>query len=218
MSDLLFPSDNEYGIPVLEKQPLQLGVPQPVIVWGSTSRSIKNAGTLAYYTDDYRFEALWRRPEAALETGAGAAVECNFTITDSSPLAVVIWQTYRKRYLARFWQNAGISIYVDLCVPPHFQHINLLGVPRTWGQYATAAWDSRLADLELELKVAKSHAAGFPYSVIVYGGGKKVGTECARLQALGHPIIRVAHRSDARKKIGQWNREHSTTEIEENQS
>ncbi len=216
--DLLFPSDNEYGIPVLERQPQQLGLPQPVIVWGSTARSVKQSGCLAFFTDDYRFEALWRSPEAVLATGAGAAFECNFTITDSSPLAVVIWQTYRKRYLSRFWQNSGMSIWIDLCVPPHFQHINLLGVPRGFGQFCTSAWDSRIGDLELELEVARKHAAGYPYTVAVYGGGKKVGAECARLQALDYPIVRCAHRSDARKRAGQWTREHSTSEIEESQS
>lgn len=211
MTDLLFPSDNEYGIPVLERQPQQLGVQAPVIVWGSTSRSVKDAGTICMYTDDYRFEALWRHPERLLASGAGAVVEPNYSIFNDTPVAVAIWYTYRKRWLARFWQNAGLTVWVDLCVPPHFQHINLLGVPRGWSNYATAAWDARVDDLALELQVAKTHAAGYPFTMMVYGGGRKVTLECAKLQALGEPIVRVGQRSDARKRPGQWTREHANS-------
>ncbi len=217
MPDIIFPSDNEYGIPVLNKQSANFGVVAPVIVWGSTARTVKTAGTICYYCDDYRFNAIWQDPSRVLASGAGAVVEPNYSVFDDTPPAVAIWHTFRKRWLARFWQDAGMTVWVDICVSPHLQHINLLGVPRGWGHYATCAWDSRVSDLELELNVAKSHAAGYSYSVMVYGGGKKVGAECARLQALGHPIIRVGHRSDARKKVGQWNREHPAIKSDESQ-
>lgn len=207
MTDIIYPSDNEYGIPVLKSQShFSLGVEQPVIVWGSKSRSIKQAGTICFYTDDYRFNGVWNDPTTALLPGAGAYVEPNFSVFDSSPLATVIWQTYRKRWLARFLQEAGCTVFVDLCVPDHFAHVNLLGVPRGWQHYATAAWDARIADLELEYSVAKRHSAGYDFTLLVYGGGKMVTQWCAESQAKGYPVVRAGHRSDARKRPGEWTR------------
>lgn len=211
MPDLLFPTDNEYGIPsLLPQQPV--GVNAPVIVWGSTARDTKHAGTICFYCDDYRFAAVWDHPERVLASGAGAIVEPNYSVLDDTPMAVALWHTYRKRWLARYMQQAGLTVWVDLCVPSHFSAVNLIGVPRGWGQYATAAWDARVTDIEEELDVAKRHAAGYPFTLMVYGGGKRVTTECARLQAIGHPIVRVGHRSDARKRLGQGTRERLLTE------
>lgn len=214
MTDIIFPSDNEYGIPVLKKQEAGLGAESPVIVWGSTARSIKSAGTVCFYCDDYRFNALWSHPERLMDSGAGAVVECNYSIFDDTPMAVAIWHTFRKRWLARFWQEAGLNIWVDICVPPHYAAINLIGVPRGWGHYATAAWDSRVQDLDLELDVACNNAAGYPFTLLVYGGGSRVTQWCKESQADGKPIIRVGHRSDARKRHGQWNREKSRTDLD----
>ncbi len=214
-NDLIYPSDNEYGIPMLlDQRDKPLGVQQPVIVWGSTARTVKDAGTICFWTDDYRFNALWNNPEKLLNSFAGAVVEPNYSVVDDSVPAVVIWNTYKKRWLARFWQEAGLVVWVDLCVPSHFQHINLLGVPRGFGQYATAAWDARAHEIEKEYAVAKRQAAGESFTLMVYGGGKKVTAVCARMQDEGKSIVRVAHRSDARPRAGQGTRERLSKEKE----
>lgn len=212
-NELIFPSDNEYGIPaLLPQKDKSLGVQQPVIVWGSTARTVKQAGTICFYTDDYRFNALWQAPERALDSCAGAVVEPNYSIMDDTPAAVAIWHTYRKRWLARFLQDASLTVWVDLCVPLHFQHINLLGVPRTWGHYATAAWDSRVGDLDHELETARKHASGYPFCLLVYGGGSKVTQWVVKSQAEGNPIVRAGHRADARKRPGQGTRQKMARE------
>lgn len=214
MTDLLFPSDNEYGIPSLLIQQQQLAVQAPVIVWGSTARDVRTAGTLCFYCDDYRFNALWSHPERVLDTGAGAVVEPNYSVLTDTPVAVALWHTYRKRWLGRFFQNAGMTVWVDLCCPVNLQHINLIGVPRGYQNYATAAWDARVDDLDHELETARNNAAGYPFSFLVYGGGRKVTQWASESQAKGNPVIRVGHRADARKRAGQWNREKDRAKLD----
>lgn len=203
MADEIFPSDNEWGVPSLtlsHQEATPPAVTAPVVVWGSTRRRRVDVGTWCFYADDYRFSAVWADPDAPL--GAGATVECNYSIFDDSPAAVALWAVYRKRWLAAYWQRAGAEVWVDLCVAQRHAALNLLGVPRGWQRYATAGWDSRVSDLDAEMQLASQHAAGWPFTLIVYGGGRAVTEWC-----LGRPnVVRVGHRSDARKRPGEGSR------------
>lgn len=202
MSDILWATDNEYGVPALilgEADLTPPGVVAPVVVWGSTRRSSVKTGTLCFYTDDYRFAGLWNASELPR---AGAVCEPNYSVFADTPVAVAMWATYRKRWLARQWQADGATVWVDLCVAREHMWINLLGVPRGWQRYSTAAWDSRVNELDSELETARAHAAGYPFTLLVYGGGKAVREWCT-----GRPnVVHVGHRSDARKRPGQGSR------------
>lgn len=213
--DLLFPTDNEWGIPALT-----LGAPcsapppvqAPFIPWGSVRRTA-HAATWCFYVDDYRFTNVWADPDAPLRTSAGALVECNFSVFDDSPAAVAIWAIYRKRWLSAYWQRAGVAVWVDLCVAPRHAALNLLGVPRGWQRYATAAWDARVGDLDGEFEVARGHAAGWPFTLLVYGGGKAVAEWCAQ-----HPgVVHVGHRSSDRHRPGESARARARARIQETQ-
>lgn len=204
MPDLLFPSDNEWGVPALALGAPELAAPSvqaPVHAWGSVSRS-SHAATWCFYVDDYRFDALWAKPDAPLATGAAALVEANFSVFDDSPAAVALWATYRKRWLSAYWQRAGASVWVDLCASHRHASLNLLGVPRGWQRFATAGWDSRVGDLDEELGLARRHAAGWPFTLLVYGGGAAVNEWCnGRAE-----VVHVGRRADARKRPGEGTR------------
>ena len=118
--DCLWPSDNSLDIPLLDDE-MQAGVLDlPVNIWGSRGRTklTRQSATLLFYTDDYRFEALWRRPEAVVSGSVINAGEANFSVYQTMPLAQAIFQVYRKRWLARYWQRCGVRIFVDMNVAP----------------------------------------------------------------------------------------------------
>ena len=169
----LFATDNEWGIPVLDLAQQATILDAPFARWGRERRKSRMRGTWHFYTDDYRFAALWGRPQAVVNSGCVAAVEPNFSVHEQTPRAVALYKTFQKRYLARLWQEHGVRVLVDLNVAPEHAALNLLGVPAGWRSYATRGNSGQLEAIELEYEAAASRAGCAPLFV-VYGGGKAV--------------------------------------------
>lgn len=88
-------------------------------VWGSTKLVDVTAHCLVgFYTEDRRFEPVWDAPETytanLLTLGVNTLIAPNFSCYDGSHLALDVWQTYRSRWLSRYWQEAGLRIIPDL--------------------------------------------------------------------------------------------------------
>ena len=69
-----------------------------------------------FYVDDYRFDAIWKDPAKVLKSGVKALVEPNCSLYDTTPIAYGLHQIYKKRWIARYFQECGILIYADLNV------------------------------------------------------------------------------------------------------
>lgn len=171
-----FPTDNSYGIPCLRLD-RQAILKRPLRTWGNVGRAILHRGTYSLYCDDYRFAGLIKSPDRLLTTKCESAIEPNISVLDDHPLAWTIWATHEKRRVARQWQDAGVSVFVDLCVPRRFTEINLLGVPRGWKSYATRGFAARANELMDECATADMHG-GSDALVIVVGGGDRVRKAC----------------------------------------
>lgn len=110
-------------------------VPEPIVTWlgpkdtepcdhylylfGSTALS--DAGenyVVGFYVGDDRFERVWDSPEVytgnMLELGVRTIVTPNFSCYDGMHKAQDVWQTYRSRWLGRYWQEAGLRVIPDL--------------------------------------------------------------------------------------------------------
>ncbi|NBW15726.1 MAG: DUF4417 domain-containing protein [Caulobacteraceae bacterium] len=181
--DWLWPSDNEYHIPLLAPAD-DYGVDLPVVAWGSIGRSRSMPGTFQFYVDDYRFDRLWKAPHAPIDTGCKSLVEPNVSLFDQTPRAAAIWAVYRKRWLARYWQSRCRRVWVDLNVPAAFQSLNLLGVPAGWKHFATRGYDRRLHSLDNEYHVARNHNGNA--TLLVIGGGSSVAEWCRAHEQVTH--------------------------------
>lgn len=179
MLDIRWPSSNDFEIPDLLAG-VEPNPEMPFEAWGASYRRGKFRGTWHYYTDDYRFTSVWDKPRLITESGCAAIVEPNYSVFDQTPLPAVLWATYRKRWLARFCQEAGIGVWVDLNVSETHSELNLLGVPLGWKRFATRGYDARIPDLVREHGLAVQHAGG-DVILIVYGGGEAVGEACKSL-------------------------------------
>lgn len=84
--DCLYPSDNLYDIPCLRLDMQAGNLVLPFAPYG-TGRKNRRAATLHFYVDDYRFSALWRNPAKILDDEIIAAVEPNYSLFDTTPLA-----------------------------------------------------------------------------------------------------------------------------------
>lgn len=168
----IWPTDNEFDIPVLNTDFQANALDLPFLIWGSVSRQVKNKGTWAFYTDDYRFTSLWKSPEKIIASGCVNCVEMNYTITNQTPFPEALYSIYRKRWLARYWQEFGKKrIFVDMNIGMSYSAYNLLGVPSGWKAYSSRAYKDKLDDLLYEYHLAQQHADSDDFIFVVYGGG-----------------------------------------------
>jgi len=192
--DTIFSTNNPQQVPALLKDLDACYIDQPLLAWGSVRRSKKNHGTWHFYTDDYRFTALWNKPEMVPDTGCLAAVEVNYTIHENTPYPIALHHIYKKRWLSRYWQSRGIRIIVDLNVSAPFLELNMLGIPDGWTTYATHGYNDRIYELELEYTAAQRKAGKKNITFLVYGGGNQVKDFCMQ-----DPII--THVSEHRDQV-----------------
>lgn len=179
--DAVWPTDNDWGVPLLDINMQALAFDQPYAIWGAGGRKARMNGTWLFYTEDYRYTALWADPSPVLNTGAINAVEPNFSVYRNMPAAVALWQVYRKRWIARWWQSFGLRIFVDLNVASNHYGLNALGIPQGWRAFATRGYTDRLDELHQEHEQACKFAGeGVTPLFLVVGGGKAVKAECMR--------------------------------------
>lgn len=171
VGDWIWPTDNDFSIPLLLKDQQPRGLELPTNRWGARARRDRvEGGTFHFWTDDYRFEALWKNPAQVVNSGAHAVAETNFSTNDEMPLAVFLWHLYRKRWLSRYWQSYGIEVWADLAVAPRYRQYALLGVPKGWKAYATYSFGSHGIDAVItEAALAEEHSGGDPLIWVVCG-------------------------------------------------
>jgi hypothetical protein len=65
-----------------------------------------------FYLDDYRFETTWNKPNAALIhlRRYWAMMTPDFSLYPQWPTVVNQWNTYRSRWLGRWWQSQGLRV------------------------------------------------------------------------------------------------------------
>ncbi len=204
LSDQLFPSDNDLEIPMLDLSMQATECQIPFLCFGEQRRTynLNGEGTLHFYTDDYRFNAVYEHPEKILQHNPHAIVEPNFSLYNESPVAFGLQNIYKKRFIARAMQERGLQLFVDLNVAQKFYQLNMLGVPRGWRAFATRGYSDRLNNLAFEYTIAKDWAMGRTPLFVIYGGG----TACKQFaQQNGciyiNPVVTTKKKLDALKKI-----------------
>lgn len=179
LNDCLYESNNIYDIPTLLKSQQASKVILPLAPYGADSRLRKDIGTYHFYVDDYRFEAIWKDPTKVLASGCTAVVEPNLSLFDTTPIAYGLQQIYKKRWIARYFQDCGIKVFVDLNVSRKFQEYNKLGIPEGYNAFFTRGYSDRISHLEEELSIAKEISGQDNPNLIIYGGGAKIHEFCA---------------------------------------
>lgn len=178
MSDFVFPHTVKYEIPLLNLGRQGEFFELPIAGWGSVSRRSRFKGTWHFYIDDSKFSALWKHPDAVVKTKSLCAVEPNFSTHVQMQFPVALYRIYQKRWVARYWQQCELPVFVDLYVAQQYERLNLHGVPVGWQAYATKSNQDRIDTLERHLSLAREHANGNPLRFLVYGGGDITARFC----------------------------------------
>lgn len=192
--DVLYPSDNDLEIPTLDISKQAGLLELPLSAWGADRRSRTGIVTYHFYVDDYRFEKLFKDPVNLLTSGCRAIVEPNCSLHDQTPIAFGLNQIYKKRFLARYCQDVGITVYVDLNVAEKFRQYNKLGVPKGYNAFMTRGLEGWMKSLENDLKDAQEISGLEVPNLIVYGGGDEVRKFCQK-----HGLLYVTDFINAKK-------------------
>lgn len=174
--EALFVSDNDLDIPTLSLEYCADYLVLPFVQWGSIARYREMSGTWGFYVDDVIMEPVWADPDKLLKSHPYGLIELNLSVTVDTPAALAVWQTYRKRWLSRYWQTKGIKTIVDLSVHPKYGELNLLGVPKGWWAFSTRGYTREPDRLLIQqYERAREIAAGSGrFLFLVYGGGAEL--------------------------------------------
>lgn len=97
-----------WGIPMLEPA---YSVPESLVCWTQATGEERVPG-VHFFTDDYRFERVWNAPERYLDRlrRADVVLSPDFSCWRDWPRAANLWNVYRSRWLAAYWQAHGLAV------------------------------------------------------------------------------------------------------------
>lgn len=163
-----------------------------LICYGSRPRHNLTDATLHFYTDDYRWLHLAHNPDQLINRQPAQVIECNFSTGPDVPLAAAVATLWYKRALAQYWQReARIRIFIDLFIEPILYATATQALPTGWKAFWTRFTSE--AELNAEITLARTIAAGAPLDFNVSGGGK-AGKRAALTAGVNwHPLRHRNH-------------------------
>ncbi|NOZ19991.1 MAG: DUF4417 domain-containing protein [Planctomycetes bacterium] len=105
----VFDSSNRWGIPDLLAQGFGRSVLKlPLYRY----RTIHRKGICHFFLHDGRFESVWSRPAMGLKVVRKyeAVLTPDFSLFRDRPPAEQVWNTYRARWVGRWWQEHGLKV------------------------------------------------------------------------------------------------------------
>ena len=76
-----------------------------------------NSKGIHFFLDDYQFARLWNRPLDYIRTLSqfSCVLSPDFSLYSDFPVAMQIYNHYRKHWLAAYWQRYGIKVIPTVC-------------------------------------------------------------------------------------------------------
>ena len=129
----VFSSTNEWGIP--DYLPDMFCELTPNTVWdgvhtddnsktmyahasGAMTKENCQGGVLCFYVEDYKFDNAWddavKFLAKLIHMEWGGVVCPDFSTYDSMPRIVRYWNIYKARWVARYWQEAGVKVIPNI--------------------------------------------------------------------------------------------------------
>ncbi|GHU72072.1 hypothetical protein FACS189450_09200 [Spirochaetia bacterium] len=73
--------------------------------------------TIHFFIDDYHFDAVWSRPKNYIHRlkQYRQIISPDFSLLTDMPLAVQIFNTFRRRWCSAYWQEQGMIVIPAIC-------------------------------------------------------------------------------------------------------
>ena len=108
--------DGKYEIPILNGCDV-FECPQLVGFNYAKSTPDKASKGVHFFVDDYQFMRLWNRPDDYINLlkQFQLVLTPDFSLYTDFPLAMQIYNHYRKHWLGAYWQSNGIKVVPTIC-------------------------------------------------------------------------------------------------------
>lgn len=102
-----------FNIPLLEYEEVDLSKEEisEVVAFNNRKNYIK-ATAIHFFIDDYQFQRIWNNPSLYIKEFKKYRFICSpdFSLYSDMPLALQIFNTYKKQWLACYYQSKGVTI------------------------------------------------------------------------------------------------------------
>lgn len=118
LSSGLYEGVGKYGIPQIEpvyKCDVNKWLGFNYVKTYGTKKDISTG--VHFFIYDYQFERVWNTPDKYITylSRYGCVLSPDFSMFPDFPLAVNIYNHYRKHWLAKYWQDKGIIVIPSIC-------------------------------------------------------------------------------------------------------
>lgn len=114
-TNFLFETDNEYGFPVVTSDDIEV---EGLIPFHMSKKKLESDRHKAvhFFLDDYKFEPLWSSPSkySGILTHYDAMITPTFSVWRNQPYALNLFNVYRSRWIARYYQEMGVKVLQDV--------------------------------------------------------------------------------------------------------
>ena len=117
LDKMQFPGIPPYGIPEIKPENIDIRHLEWIpFNYAKTANDRINKG-IHFYLDDYQFIRLWNRPNEyiSLLSEFGAVCTPDFSQYTDMPVAMRLYNHYRKHWLGAYWQRKGIHVIPTIC-------------------------------------------------------------------------------------------------------
>lgn len=114
---MVFPGVGKYGIPAIEPETdIRIDKLEWIPFNYALTAKDRSAKGVHFYLDDYQFARVWNNPDryVSLLQDFGAVLSPDFSMYRDHPLAVQIWNMYKRHWVAAYWQFMGVRVIPSL--------------------------------------------------------------------------------------------------------
>lgn len=149
--------DKRFGIPDVLRMPLPHPLPKAFIDWPHR-KSFPDGAGLHFFVDDYQFERVWNHPHwyvNEFKKRHPLIFSPQFSVFIGMPPVMAQWNTYRNRWLCRWYQSQGVTMIPTIAWGDESSfEFAFLGIPKcsviaittigrkTANERANGAWDA----------------------------------------------------------------------------
>lgn len=148
--------------------------PERILPFNKAKTSTDTKAGIHFFIDDYQFERVWRSPKRYTELLKRFPCVCapDFSLYLDMPLVMKIWNVYRSRTIAAYWQQMGLNVVPTLqWAEPRTFDFCFNGLP-TGGMVAVSTLGAAKHRLSREIWIAGMKEAIRqlqPKTILLYG-------------------------------------------------
>lgn len=114
---IIFEGVGKYNIPIILPEKIDIRhIDWIPFNYAKTAKNKETKG-IHFYVDDYQFVRLWNRPDDYIPLLKQFSAVCtpDFSQYTDMPVAMRIYNHYRKQWLGAYWQMHGIKVIPTIC-------------------------------------------------------------------------------------------------------